>query len=190
MQLSLVPMIGAIAGGNCCVLKPGSYAVQSSHVLAKLVRKYLDPQAIAVVEGNRHMTAALLKQRFDLIFFTGSGFVGKIVAKAAAQFLTPTVLELGGKSPVIVDKSANLVHAAQRIVWGTFLNCGQTCVRPDFLMMHESIASELLVLLKKYTLEFYGSNPQKTEWFGRCINQKAFERLSKLVVSGLFFYFF
>ena len=86
---------------------------------------------------------------------------------------------------MIVDKSANLVHAAQRIVWGTFLNCGQTCVRPDFLMMHESIASELLVLLKKYTLEFYGSNPQKTEWFGRCINQKAFERLSKLVVSGL-----
>eukprot|EP01084_Bolivina_argentea_P109448 195630_1 len=184
MQLSLMPMIGAIAAGNCCILKPGSYAVESSHVLAKLVQKYLDPQAIVVVEGNRDMTTALLKERFDLIFFTGSAFVGKIVAAAAAKHLTPIVLELGGKSPVIVDKSANLEHAAARIVWGAFLNCGQTCVRPDFLMMHEQIADKLLQLLKKYIIQFYGNDPQATQWFGRCINDKAFDRLSKLVSDG------
>ena len=128
-QLSLAPLVGAIAGGNCCILKPGSYAVEVSHCLARCVAKYLDSQAIVVVEGNRDMTAALLRERFDLIFYTGSGFVGKIVAAAAAKHLTPTVLELGGKSPVVVDKSANLEHAAARIVWGAFLNSGQTCVR-------------------------------------------------------------
>ena len=184
MMLSLVPLVGAIAGGNCCILKPGSYAVESSHVLSKMIQKYLDPQAIVVVEGNRDMTATLLRHRFDLIFFTGSGFVGKIVAAAAAKFLTPTVLELGGKSPVIVDKSANLEHAAARIVWGTFINSGQTCVRPDFLLMHEKIADKLLELLKKYVVQFYGDEPQKSEWFGRCINSKAFERLSKLIEDG------
>jgi len=127
------------------------------------------------------MTAALLRERFDLIFYTGSGFVGRIVAEAAAKHLTPTVLELGGKSPVIVDKSANLEHAAARIVWGAFLNGGQTCVRPDFVMMHCDIADRLLPLLKKFVVQFYGENPQSTEWFGRCINDKAFNRLRALM---------
>ena len=107
--------------------------------------------------------------------------MGKIVAAAAAKHLTPTVLELGGKSPAIVDKSANLEHAAHRIVWGTFLNGGQTCVRPDFLLMHKDIADKLLKLMTECILKFYGQNPQKTEWFGRCINDKAYQRLYELV---------
>jgi acyl-CoA reductase-like NAD-dependent aldehyde dehydrogenase len=126
MQLSLAPMVGAIAGGNCIVIKPGSYAVASSHALAIAIKKHMDSQCIRVVEGNRAMTGAILKETFETTFFTGSAFVGKIVATACAQNLRPCVLELGGKSPSIVDKSANLDHAVQRLVWGTFVN-GEYC---------------------------------------------------------------
>ena len=122
MQLSLAPMVGAIAGGNCIVIKPGSYAVASSHALAIAIKKHMDSQCIRVVEGNRAMTGAILKETFETTFFTGSAFVGRIVATACAQNLRPCVLELGGKSPTIVDKSANLDHAVQRLVWGTFVN--------------------------------------------------------------------
>ena len=122
MQLSLAPLVGAIAGGNCAVLKPGSYAVASSHALAIAINKHMDKQCIRVVEGNRAMTGALLKETFETTFFTGSAFVGKIVATACAQNLRPCVLELGGKSPVIVDKGAHIDHAVQRLIWGTFVN--------------------------------------------------------------------
>jgi len=124
--LTMCPLVGAIAAGCCAVIKPGSYAPETSHAMARLISRYLDPDCFVVCEGNRDVTDALLKTRFDSIFFTGSGFVGKLVAKAAAEHLTPVILELGGKSPFIVSKCADLDLAAQRLMWGTFLNSGQT----------------------------------------------------------------
>mmetsp|Transcript_1860 Transcript_1860/g.2130 ORF Transcript_1860/g.2130 Transcript_1860/m.2130 type:complete len:536 (+) Transcript_1860:121-1728(+) len=181
IQLSLAPMVGAIAAGNCIIMKPGSYAKASSNAMARLVNKYLDPDCIRVVEGNRKVTGALLEEKFDKIFFTGSGYVGRIIATAAAKHLTPCALELGGKSPCIVDSSANLTHAAERIAWGSFLNGGQTCVRPDFLMVQESVADEFIDVFRATVKKFYGEDPQKTEFFGRCINDSAFNRLADLV---------
>lgn len=181
MQLSLAPLVGAIAGGNCVVVKPGSYAIESSHALARAISKHLDNSCIKVLEGNREMTNALLNETFETTFFTGSAFVGKIVAQAAASHLRPCVLELGGKSPTIVDKSANLEHAVQRLIWGTFINGGQTCVRPDFVMVHEDVAEKFFKLCKRFVKEFYGDNAQGSEWFGRCINAGAFTRLKALL---------
>jgi acyl-CoA reductase-like NAD-dependent aldehyde dehydrogenase len=155
--------------------------VASSHALAKAITKHFDQDCIRAVEGNREMTSALLAETFETIFFTGSAFVGKIVAEAAARNLRPCVLELGGKSPTIVDRSANLEHAVMRLVWGTFVNGGQTCVRPDFCMVHEDVAEEFFRLCKHYVRQFYGEDPQKTEWFGRCINDGAFKRLQGLL---------
>eukprot|EP00756_Hemistasia_phaeocysticola_P031040 Hpha_TRINITY_DN16327_c0_g1::TRINITY_DN16327_c0_g1_i3::g.59555::m.59555/K00128/ALDH; aldehyde dehydrogenase (NAD+) len=180
-QLTLAPVVGALAGGNCVVIRPGSYAVETSHAICRLVDRYMDKEAVRVAEGDRHMTTKILEQKFDTIFFTGSGFVGKLVAQAAAKHLTPTVLELGGKSPTIIDKSADLQHAAERVAWATFLNSGQTCVRPDFCLVHESVADKFIAIMKKTVRQFYGDDAQKTEYFGRIINDRAFERLDKLV---------
>jgi aldehyde dehydrogenase (NAD+) len=174
-------LVGAIAAGNCVVIKPGSYAVASSHALARVITKYFDQNCIRAIEGNRDITQALLDQSFETIFFTGSAFVGKMVAEAAAKNLRPCVLELGGKSPTIIDRSANLVHAAQRLIWGTFVNGGQTCVRPDFCCVHDEVANQFFALCQKYIKEFYGQNPQQTEWFGRCINDGAYKRLKGLL---------
>jgi len=178
--LTLGPVVGAIAGGNCVVIKPGAYARASSHSIARLVLKYMDPSSVAVAEGDRTVTAALLENRFDKICFTGSGYVGKIVAAAAAKQLTPCLLELGGKSPCIIDRSADLAHAAKRFVWAAFVNGGQTCVRPDFLMVHEAVADAFLAQVRRCVQSFYG-DAQATEWFGRCINDAAFARLAALV---------
>lgn len=163
------------------VLKPGAYAPVCSHTISRLVQKYLDPECIKVAEGDRTVTAALLEQRFDKICFTGSGFVGKLVLSAAAKHLTPCLLELGGKSPAIIDRSADLEHASRRLVWGTFTNAGQTCVRPDFCLIHADVADEFLKLTKKAIIEFYGQDPQQTEWFGRLINGAATKRVAGLV---------
>ena len=181
LQLSLLPIVGAIAAGNCVVLKPGSYAVACSNIMTKMVNKYMDPECVICLEGNRQITTALLNERFDKIMFTGSGFVGKIVARAAAEHLTPCVLELGGKSPCIVDKNVDLEHAAERLIWGSFMNSGQTCIRPDFLMVHEAVADAFFRELKKAVVKMYGAEVHKTEWFGRCINDVAYERLAKLM---------
>jgi acyl-CoA reductase-like NAD-dependent aldehyde dehydrogenase len=181
MQLTLAPMVGAIAAGNCIMLKPGSYSPACSHTLSRLVQRYLDPECVKVAEGDRAVTNALLDQRFDKICFTGSGYVGQLVLEKAAKHLTPCILELGGKSPCIVDQSAHLQHAAERLVWGTFLNSGQTCVRPDFLLVHEKVADAFLKLLKKTIEGFYTANPQSTEWYGRVINEKAWSRLDRIV---------
>jgi len=181
VQLALAPMVGAIAGGNCILMKPGSYSPATSNILARIIPEYLDQDAIRVIEGNRDVTSAVLKERFEKIFFTGSGFVGRIVARAAAEHMTPCVLELGGKSPCVVDSSADLEHASQRLCWGTFLNGGQTCVRPDFCLVHEDVADAFFKQMQKTLLSFYGENPQETEWFGRCINESAFTRLAQLV---------
>jgi len=179
--LALSPLVGALAAGNCVVVKPAPYAPHTSHALTELLCKYMDNKAIKVVEGDRHVTDALLKERFDTIFFTGSGFVGKIVAKAAAEHLCPVVLELGGKSPCIVDETADLELSASRLIWGAFFNSGQTCVRPDHCLVHESIGDAFVKVCERKIKEFYSDNVQKTEWFGRIINDGAFDRLSKLI---------
>jgi len=183
VQLTLAPVVGAIAGGNCCFIRPGSYAVETSHAMCRLVHKYLDNECIRIAEGDRTLTKAVLDQKFDLIMFTGSEFVGKLVAEAAAKHLTPTVLELGGKSPCIIDRSAHLTHAAQRLCWSTFLNAGQTCVRPDFVLVHEEVADQFMKELKAAIREFYTGDPKNSEYYGRLINEKAYERLSELVAK-------
>lgn len=185
VYLMLGPLIGAISGGNCVMLRPGNYTKHTSKAFTELIPKYMDNNCIKIVgQQDRHATASLLKLRWDKIFFTGGTRVGKIVAEAAAKHLTPTVLELGGKSPCIVDKSASLDVAAKRIVWGAFTNCGQTCVRPDYLFVHEDIADTFISKLKKTINEYYGKNPQKTEFFGRLINPSAHGRVAQLINSS------
>lgn len=184
VQLTLSPVVGALAGGNCVMVRPGSYSVNTSHAMCRLLHKYLDNECIMVCEGDRQLTTAILHEKWDKIFFTGSEFVGKLVAEAAAKHLTPCVLELGGKSPTIIDRSAHLTHAAERICWSTFLNSGQTCVRPDFCMVHEEVADKFFEILKSTVTNFYSADPKSTEFFGRLINNKAFERLADLVEKG------
>jgi len=182
-QLLLLPLAGAIAAGNTVLLRPANYTKHTSCALVNLVTKYLDPQCIQIATGDRHMTAALLKERFDFIFFTGGSFVGKMVAKAAAEHFTPTALELGGKSPAIVDKEADLALSARRIIWGAFANAGQTCIRPDYVLVHEEVAEKLVFELRKCVNTYYGTDPQKSEWFARVINARAHKRLAKHLES-------
>ncbi|GBG31448.1 Aldehyde dehydrogenase [Hondaea fermentalgiana] len=179
--LSLHPLVGAIAAGNCAIIKPGSYSETSSHTICRLVQKYMDPECIRAVEGNRHITSSLLEQKLDKIFFTGSPFVGQVVAEAAAKQLCPVVLELGGKSPCVIDRKADLAIAAKRCAWGALMNSGQTCVRPDYFMVHEAIADDFIKTLKRTIVQFYGRDPQKTKWFGRIVNDAAFRRLNGCV---------
>ena len=183
IQLTFAPVVGAIAAGNCVIIKPGSYAVNTAKVIEQLIPKYMDNNCIKVVTGNRETTQQLLEFPFDHIFFTGSTKVGKIIAGAAAKHLTPVTLELGGKSPVVIDATANIRHAANRIVWSSFINAGQTCVRPDFCLVEESIAQKFINQLKKTIEEFYTKNPQKSKFFGRCINDAAFSRLEKTILG-------
>lgn len=184
LQLVLAPLVGAIAAGNSAVLKPSEMAPATSAVVAKLLPQYLDTECVAVVEGGIPETTALLEQRFDHIFYTGNGRVGRIIMKAAAEHLTPVTLELGGKSPTIVDGSANLEVAARRIAWGKWFNAGQTCVAPDYILAHESIADQLVAKLKTSIREFFGDDPQQATDYGRIINERHFDRLTKLLDNG------
>eukprot|EP00924_Labyrinthula_sp_SR-Ha-C_P003682 augustus_masked-scaffold_3-processed-gene-2.52-mRNA-1 protein AED:0.03 eAED:0.03 QI:0/-1/0/1/-1/1/1/0/546 len=179
--LLLGPLVGAIAGGNCVVLKPGSYAKATSNVIVRLLPNYLDKKCFKVLEGNRQVTSALLEEKWDKIFFTGSGFVGKKVALAAAKHLTPVVLELGGKSPAIVGKSSMIDLAAERISWGAFLNGGQTCVRPDFVLVHEEVGDKLIQNMVKHIKTMFGNDAQGSSNLGRMINKGAFDRLQGLI---------
>ncbi|MCA9630689.1 MAG: aldehyde dehydrogenase family protein [Myxococcales bacterium] len=184
IQLSLAPLIGAIAAGNCAVIKPSELAPASSALQKRLIEKYLDRDCVRVVEGGVKETSLLLEQRWDHIFYTGGGAVGKIVMAAASKHLTPVTLELGGKSPCIVDQDVDLETAARRIVWGRFFNAGQTCVAPDYVLVHESLERPLLDALKKVVKEFYGDDPKQSDDYARIINRRHFERLSKLLDSG------
>ena len=177
IQLSLEPLIGAISAGNCAVLKPSAYAPACSHALKELISACLPDNWVTVVEGGRAENQALLDQKFDYIFFTGSMEVGKYVMKKAAEHLTPVSLELGGKSPCIVDETANLKLAAKRIVWGKFLNAGQTCVAPDYVLVHKSVRKKLLTYLKRMTEKLYGMQPCKNREYPKIINEKHFDRL-------------
>ncbi len=184
VQLLLVPTAGAIAAGNAVVMKPSEVSSATSEVLARLVPQYLDPEAIAIVEGGVKETTDLLEQQFDHIFYTGNGKVGRIVMQAAAKHLTPVTLELGGKSPVIVDETANVKIAARRIAWGKWLNAGQTCVAPDYVLVHESRAQELIDGLSRAITEFYGDDPAKSDSYGRIVSPRHFDRLRGLMSGG------
>lgn len=178
-QLSLSPIIAAIAAGNCCILKPSEIAENTMKAMSSIINENFPSEYLYVYEGGIDETTSLLKLKFNKIFFTGSTKVGKIVYKAAAEHLTPVVLELGGKSPAIVTKNANLEIAAKRIVWGKFLNAGQTCVAPDYLLVEESIQEQFLEMLRKYSKKF-GYTPD-SEQYTRIINQRNFQRLVNLI---------
>jgi aldehyde dehydrogenase (NAD+) len=184
IQLALAPLVGAIAAGNCAVIKPGEVAAASSELLARLVPKYLDSDCFAVVEGGVRETTTLLAQRFDHLFYTGNGVVGRIVMQAAAKHLTPVTLELGGKSPCIVDEDVDLDVAAKRIAWGKFFNAGQTCIAPDYVLVHRSVEGRLLDKLSQTIKEFYGEDPKQSQDFARIINDRHVARLKQLLDSG------
>ncbi len=184
IQLLVIPVAGAIAAGNAVVMKPSEVSSTTSALLAKLIPKYLDSEAIAIVEGAIPETTQLLAQKFDHIFYTGNGTVGRVVMRAAAENLTPVTLELGGKSPTIVDKSANLAIAGRRIAWAKFVNAGQTCVAPDYVLAHTSIADKLVQEIAKSIKEFYGSDPQRSSDFARISSARHFARLSNMLSSG------
>ncbi|MER2105364.1 MAG: aldehyde dehydrogenase [Solibacillus sp.] len=180
-QLVMEPLIGAIIGGNTAIVKPSESAVHTAAIVKKILEETFDPSYVRVVEGEKEEVTALIHASFDYIFFTGSVAVGKIVAKAAAERLTPIALELGGKSPAIVDQTADLTIAAKRIVWGKFNNAGQTCVAPDYVMVHEKVAKKFVKLLKETIREFYGKNMQSSVDFARIINVRQFDRLQKII---------
>lgn len=179
--LTLGPLIGAMAAGNTIILKPSELTSNCSAVLAWLLNEAFEPGYFQVIEGGIPETQELLRENFDYIFFTGSTRVGKIIYKAAAENLTPVTLELGGKSPCIIDKDANLKIAAKRIVWGKFINAGQVCIAPDYLLVHKDVKDELLGYLKKYILQFFGDNPNQSPDFVRIVNASNFERLKGLI---------
>ena len=179
--LTMEPLIGALAAGNCCVLKPSEDAPRTSAVIASLLEEIYPKSYVTVVEGDRKISAALLEQRFDYIFFTGSVSVGKLVMEKAAKHLTPVSLELGGKSPCIVDHTAKLSLAAKRIVFGKFLNCGQTCVAPDYVLVERRVKDTFLKYLIYWTKKMYGENVFANPSYGRIVNRKHFDRISGLI---------
>lgn len=181
--LSIDPLIGAVMAGNCAVLKPSAYAPATSHAMATLLAKVFDPAWVAVVEGGRKENGALLDQRFDRIFFTGGMTVGRLVMEKASVHLTPMILELGGKSPVIVEESADLALAARRIAFGKLLNAGQTCVAPDYLLVQSSVRDRLVEELKKQFKAMLGETPLQNPDYVRIVNRKHFERLKDLLAG-------
>lgn len=183
-MLCLEPLIGAVAAGNCCIVKPSAYAPATSAVVADIVAEAFDPAHVAVVEGGRDENTALLDQRFDFIFFTGSETVGKIVMRKASEHLTPLLLELGGKSPCIVAADADIDIAAKRIVFGKFLNCGQTCVAPDYVLVDARIHDAFVEAVKQRISTMFGENPLENPHYGRIVNRKHFGRLVGLMDPG------
>lgn len=180
-QLTIEPLIGAIAGGNTVIIKPSEYATATETIIEKIIKETFDEEYIAVVTGDYKVNSDLLDLEFDYIFFTGSVNVGKIVMEKASKHLTPITLELGGKSPVIVDNTADLKVSAKRILWGKLTNAGQTCVAPDYLLAHEHIYEELIEELKNTIVEFYGNDIINNKEFGRIINEKHMNRLNNIL---------
>lgn len=184
VQLLLNPLVGAISSGCTAVLKPSPYTPNVSRVLTQLIRSAFPEQYIAIVEGHREVNTMLLNERWDLIFFTGSPVLGRTVMAAAALHLTPVVLELGGKSPCIIDHDANLAIAAKRVAWGKALNAGQTCIAPDYLLVQQSVKDEFLRLLAREFDALLGTDPQHSRHFVRIVNQHAMERLAGYLHDG------
>ncbi|WP_254801948.1 aldehyde dehydrogenase family protein [Kitasatospora sp. SUK 42] len=184
LQLALAPLVGAIAAGNCAVVKPSELAPATSALLAHWLPRTLDRQAVAVVEGGVPETTALLEQRFDHVFYTGNGTVARVVMTAAARHLTPVTLELGGKSPVVVEPGTDLATAARRIAWGKFMNAGQTCVAPDYVLAIGDTAAALEAHLTTAIREMYGTEPARSPDYGRIVNERHFDRLTALLSDG------
>ena len=179
--LTMEPLIGAIAAGNCCVVKPSAYSPATSAVLRDILAECFPPEFVAVVEGGRAENQALLDQKFDYIFFTGGVEVGKEVMTRAARHLTPVTLELGGKSPCIVDSTARLDLAAKRLVFGKLLNCGQTCVAPDYLLIDRRVKTPFLAYVQRWITVMYGENPLDNDGYVRMVNRKHFDRVMGLI---------
>jgi aldehyde dehydrogenase (NAD+) len=184
LQLVLVPLVGAIAAGNCAVVKPSELVPAVSALLAARLPEYVDGECFQVVEGGVPETTALLAERFDSIFYTGNGTVGRIVMEAAAKHVTPVTLELGGKSPCLVDQHTDLDVAARRIVWGKFYNAGQTCVAPDYVLAHAGIEDALIARMKEILHSFFGDDPRSSPDYGRIVNEWHHKRLSKLLENS------
>ncbi|KAG0744376.1 hypothetical protein G6F57_009595 [Rhizopus arrhizus] len=183
VNLLLLPVVGAIAAGNCVVIKPSEVAEHVEKIISTILPKYLDARAYAVVSGGIPETTAVLENRFEHIFYTGNGQVGKIIMTAAAKHLSSVTLELGGKSPVFVTSKADLKISAHRLLWGKFFNAGQTCVAPDYVLITEDIFEEFIEACKEVLLEFYGEIPQKSESYGRIVSIRQFDRLKAMLDS-------
>jgi aldehyde dehydrogenase (NAD+) len=183
-QLVLAPLVAAIAAGNCAILKPSELTQATSSLIAELIPQYLDEHAFVVFEGGKEISTALLSKRFDHIFYTGGDTVGKIVMQAASKYLTPVTLELGGKSPCIVDKDADLLVSARRIVWGKWTNAGQICIAPDYLLVHSDIYDAFITTLKQALKEQFGQDPQQSKDYGRIVNESHFERLVSYIEAA------
>lgn len=180
-QLCIEPLIGAIVAGNCAIIKPSAYAKHTSEVIAKLIKRCFSEEYVAVVQGGRQENSDLLKERFDYIFFTGGTEVGKLVMEAAAKHITPVSLELGGKSPCIIDETADIRLAAKRVAFGKYLNAGQTCVAPDYLFIQKSVKDKFVFYIKQYITEFFGDHPLYNDHLPKIINRKHFTRLMDLM---------
>ncbi|MCC3358635.1 aldehyde dehydrogenase [Bacillus sp. REN16] len=188
-QLAFAPLIGAIAAGNCAILKPSELTPKTSELLTKLVRENFQEEYIAIVEGGAETSTALLNEKTDYIFFTGSIAVGKVIMEAAAKHLTPVTLELGGKSPCIVHKDANLHYAAKRIAWGKYINAGQTCVAPDYVYVHDEVKDAFLKLLTEAIDELYGNALNEKSQFTKIVSERHFQRLKTFIYnSGTIYY--
>lgn len=183
-QLAFAPLIGAIAAGNCAIIKPSELTPKTSELMAKMLNDIFPKEYISVVLGGVEVSTALMNEDVDYIFFTGSVPVGKIIMEAAAKNLTPVTLELGGKSPCIVHDDAKIQLAAKRIAWGKYMNAGQTCIAPDYLYLHQNIKDEFLHYLKDAIQELYGVNPLKNENFTRIVSEKHFSRLHSFLTNG------
>nr|WP_051358001.1 aldehyde dehydrogenase [Rubidibacter lacunae] len=181
LQLAIAPLVAAIAAGNCAIVKPSELTPHTSRVLAELIAAAFAPEYVSVVEGDKTVAQQLLAERFDHILFTGGSRVGKVVMAAAAEHLTPVTLELGGKSPCLVDRDADIETGAQRIAFGKFFNAGQTCVAPDYLLVDRAIKDDLLAALRRAIAKFYGDNPATSPDYARIVSDGHFQRLSALL---------
>lgn len=184
VQLLLNPLIGAIAAGCTAVLKPSPYVPHVAEVLERLIKTTFDEEYVAVVQGHRDTNTALLRERYDVIFFTGSPALGRVVMRAAAESLTPIILELGGKSPVIVDRTADVALAAKRIAWGKTLNAGQTCIAPDYLLLHRDVKREFVAAYREALIKLHGDDARLSEHYVRMVSDRAFERVASYLKEG------
>ncbi|MCH8545317.1 MAG: aldehyde dehydrogenase [Cryomorphaceae bacterium] len=183
-QLTMAPLVGAISGGNCCVIKPSEQTPHTAEVIEQIINSTFDPHYLRVINGDIEVGKALLEEAYDLIFFTGSTNVGKIVMQKASEHLCPVILELGGKSPCIVLPSADITTTAKRIAWGKTINAGQTCIAPDYVLVHREMADALIEGIIKHWRDMYGEDNRKSSYFGRIVSARAFDRLSSYLSNG------